>query len=908
MNLLKCLTVLLSALFPLLTYGGITIEPGSCVILAEKDFKEAAGELAYHLNLITGKEIPVVSEVQPGQYVIRIGAAPEGPVGYTAAQEGYWKFRADGAWFYGNSPRSVLFTVHDFLENALQVRWPAPGTVCFIRQDPLNFEQTEGKFANSLLRREIRQAGQKRKTVPVWMQRMRMDSGSLTGKVGHAFTQWWAKYGKDHPDYFALNQGQRFPISGIPNYKRGEKKDDITLSQGPVATYIPLCVSNPAVVDQIIRNWNGKKDFLNICENDAPAWISCHCDACRALDADPEGVIDNPMGADRYVDFGNRVLAEARKIRQDAKVYYYAYNASEQPPLKTKIADGSVIGLVPTDFRYEELARYIDGWKKAGLTEFFYRPNYHYYFHSIGFPIGNDDFTFRIHQLMHQAGADGYDYDAPGNGDLFRDRLDYILYHAMLEPEKPFEYWEKHYAQAFGEAEADVTEYFRVWTKIWNERIEKDLEKLTGRKNWYNFSREFYPRVDQYYRDEDFVESGKILDRALTRKMSPEARQFLSEIKLFHDHAALMLKCFRSRKTEDVLALIDFRKKNGMDVLQWYENRYEDPLGVRRALDAAIPSEPTPVLWHFRLDPDNEGVTNQWFLNPDLAQWDGMMPTHSTWEKPKAVDGHPSAELQKKTANYDGFAWYAQKIRIPEKWKGTRILLHFGAVDEGADVWVNGKPAGSHPFVKPDDWKTPFDIDITGLIDWTQVEQLVVVRVSDKTGAGGIWKPVEIRSVENWVPVKTAFSHGKEFERHSPDGVCEGWTKSALAWTDRPQSGKGCMKQRSYGGNWDVVMYGSLFKVEPGEKYKLTVWNRNTLISGTAQFGVRFADEKKETPESGYIFQCVRPGADEWRQYEQDFVIPEQCRFINVYFRVVNPVGDVFWDSLELYRSEPVNS
>ena len=29
-------------------------------------------------------------------------------------------------------------------------------------------------------------------------------------------------------------------------------------------------------------------------------------------------------------------------------------------------------------------------------------------------------------------------------------------------------------------------------------------------------------------------------------------------------------------------------------------------------------------------------------------------------------------------------------------WKGSRVLLHFGAVDWEAKVWVTGKPAGSH--------------------------------------------------------------------------------------------------------------------------------------------------------------------------------------------------------------------
>src|SRR5579884_226974 len=40
--------------------------------------------------------------------------------------------------------------------------------------------------------------------------------------------------------------------------------------------------------------------------------------------------------------------------------------------------------------------------------------------------------------------------------------------------------------------------------------------------------------------------------------------------------------------------------------------------------------------------------------------------------------------------------WYRRTFRVPEKWAGKRILLHFGAVDWEATVWVNGKELGKH--------------------------------------------------------------------------------------------------------------------------------------------------------------------------------------------------------------------
>ena len=40
--------------------------------------------------------------------------------------------------------------------------------------------------------------------------------------------------------------------------------------------------------------------------------------------------------------------------------------------------------------------------------------------------------------------------------------------------------------------------------------------------------------------------------------------------------------------------------------------------------------------------------------------------------------------------------WYRRSFQVPETWRSKRVLLHFGAVDYEAKVWVNGDFAGSH--------------------------------------------------------------------------------------------------------------------------------------------------------------------------------------------------------------------
>ena len=50
--------------------------------------------------------------------------------------------------------------------------------------------------------------------------------------------------------------------------------------------------------------------------------------------------------------------------------------------------------------------------------------------------------------------------------------------------------------------------------------------------------------------------------------------------------------------------------------------------------------------------------------------------------------------------------WYKKRVQIPADWKGKTVLLHFGAVDYDATVWVNGTEVGRHrggftPFALP---------------------------------------------------------------------------------------------------------------------------------------------------------------------------------------------------------------
>jgi len=66
-------------------------------------------------------------------------------------------------------------------------------------------------------------------------------------------------------------------------------------------------------------------------------------------------------------------------------------------------------------------------------------------------------------------------------------------------------------------------------------------------------------------------------------------------------------------------------------------------------------------------------------------------------------------------------AWYRREFRVPRNWSGKRILLHFGAVDWEASVFVNGRLAGVHQ-----GGYDPFSFDITALLQAQGYNELIV--------------------------------------------------------------------------------------------------------------------------------------------------------------------------------------
>ncbi len=133
------------------------------------------------------------------------------------------------------------------------------------------------------------------------------------------------------------------------------------------------------------------------------------------------------------------------------------------------------------------------------------------------------------------------------------------------------------------------------------------------------------------------------------------------------------------------------------------------------------------------------------YPRPQLARR-GWMSLNGPWDYaindstrfPREFDGQiivpfsPETGLSgvKREVKSGEYLWYRREIIVPPAFSGKRIILHFGAVDQTAVVWVNSSQVINHT-----GGYLPFEADVTEAIE--DGVMLITVRVSDDTEKGG---------------------------------------------------------------------------------------------------------------------------------------------------------------------------
>lgn len=308
-----------------------------CAIVLPQDctppMEFGASDLSKHLKLISGAEVIVYKQKDdtdiPAGFdgLILVTNKPlggESPVTsdafkITTVSGKPWTIR-----IYGDNKRGAMYGCYGFLQDVLGCRWftntisriPKTKTIAVgtlkINQKPA-FEYREPFYAEALY-------GTKE-----WLVRNHANGNScnLDASVGgkikygtHSFVHTMftlvppATYFASHPEYFALNKGQR-------------------------VNHTQLCLTNPDVLKiaiEGVKQWikdEPSARIFSVSQQDSPSG-ACECESCRKI-VEEEGAESGPI-----LRFVNAVAAEVGKEYPDAIIDTLAYNYSQTPPKHVK--------------------------------------------------------------------------------------------------------------------------------------------------------------------------------------------------------------------------------------------------------------------------------------------------------------------------------------------------------------------------------------------------------------------------------------------------------------------------------------------------------------------------------------------------------------------------------------------
>ncbi len=160
-----------------------------------------------------------------------------------------------------------------------------------------------------------------------------------------------------------------------------------------------------------------------------------------------------------------------------------------------------------------------------------------------------------------------------------------------------------------------------------------------------------------------------------------------------------------------------------------------------------------------------------------------------------------------KTVGKDSILWYLRTIAIPEKRKGKKILLHFGAIDWRSDVFVNGKKVGTH-----EGGYDPFTFDITGFLNKSSQQQLSV-RVWDPTDDGPQPRGKQVIHPEGiWYTSVTGIWQTVWMEIVPETYIVSTWQTPDI-------------------DNQKITVSASVQNLQPGDKINISAWNGNEKIA-----------------------------------------------------------------------------
>jgi hypothetical protein len=525
----------------------------------------AAEELQYHVKASTGATLRIIRENSaiPAGGLIHLGACKasqaagadpaklegNGYVLKTSGRKLYVAGKDDpGDPMTFDTHAGTLFGVYAILENNLGVHWLWPGTlgeviptkrslslpVLNTEINPLlwfkgwrvGLENQWGFGGDPMAFGSQEQYRKYAHDELVWMRRQRFGRSTHIA-YGHAFPDWWSRFGEPHPNWFAM----------LPDGIRGTTSTDPRDFQ-----YVHVCITNPDVMNERIKEWRdqGMPEYFNICQNDG--WAGCMCPNCMALDVsnptdginfatrfeatkaafeknEDEWQLKLGSLSDRYTWFAKRMLSEASKYRPDVKVVTYMYDNYRKPPMKPADLGPNVLaGLVPDAwFPYartesDSFRHDWGGWAKTGCM-LFLRPNYT--LQGNNFPVFyartlGEDLKFAMHHSMK-----GTDFDSLTGQFSTQGPTLYMMPKMLNYPDALVDGVLDEFYSAFGHAKGAVKEYFDLWDKVYQPYTVTNFKDLMASRRKYGATYDnFFAIAPMIYTPKVMAKGSAILDNA----------------------------------------------------------------------------------------------------------------------------------------------------------------------------------------------------------------------------------------------------------------------------------------------------------------------------------------------------------------------------------------------------------
>jgi len=392
--------------------------------------------------------------------------------------------------------------VYTFLQEKLGVRWLWPGEEDVVKQERIAVAPSVTRYhpqvrARSGMFTKLSLGDNKEGPDELWarFQRVQLDSMDMSG--GHGFGDWWEKYGKDHPEYFAAApDGSRKAIAREPRNTK-------------------LCESNPAVWKQWLADVTERVQrdpllrVINVSPNDGYTTGHCTCAKCLAWDH-PDGEkmewgfgggvkFQGVSQSDRDVRFANTLARMLKERFPDRELFVQlnAYGFARPAPIAVVPDDNVIISSVANfsmrspEERKTPMQQHAAWAKKA--KHLMWRPN-------LGSPVG---LSWGMPDVaMTQAGED-FRFVADNHGiGLFFDMFwfhwatqgphYYALAHLAWNPRADVQaVMDDYYRRAFGPAAADLKAY---WQLLERTRMEFVVAK-PSRQRAYDIPEKYTPAL-----------------------------------------------------------------------------------------------------------------------------------------------------------------------------------------------------------------------------------------------------------------------------------------------------------------------------------------------------------------------------------------------------------------------------